>query len=105
MRLRRAIGIGSVTVLLCLAQRSAVHAQAGAQPQPVGVHDGGTRQVLESIFVPPMDKAPFQLTLATEWTRPLGRDGSYTLANRRRIMRDSAGRIYQERWDAGTKGR
>ena len=30
--------------------------------------------------------------------------GSYTLTNRRRIARDSAGRIYEERWLLVPKG-
>lgn len=60
--------------------------------------DGGTRERLESIFVPPIVNAPFSLTLETEWSRPLNGGGSFTLVNRRHIMRDSAGRIYQERW-------
>ncbi|MGC2400863.1 MAG: hypothetical protein WA510_13815 [Acidobacteriaceae bacterium] len=72
--------------------------------QTVGVRDGGTREVLESIFIPPMANAPFQLALVTEWTRPLGQEGTYTLTNRRRIMRDGAGRIYQERWLLVPKG-
>jgi hypothetical protein len=49
---------------------------ARAQKEPeqdtVQVRDGGTTEVLQSIFIPPMPRAPFQLTLATEWTRPLG---------------------------------
>jgi hypothetical protein len=60
--------------------------------------DGGVRQVLESIFVPPKPNAPFTLTLDTEWTRPLGNGGAYTLVNERHIARDSAGRVYEERW-------
>ncbi len=65
----------------------------------VGMADGGSREVLESIAVPPLPKAPFSLTLATSWARPFGRDGgTYTLVNERHIMRDSAGRIRQERW-------
>ncbi len=69
-------------------------------PSPaVRTYDGGTRQMLESIFIPPMTHAPFSLTLETEWTRPFGSsNGTYTLVNKRRIMRDGAGRIYQERW-------
>jgi hypothetical protein len=64
----------------------------------VNIADGGTREVLESIFIPPLPRAPFSLTLDTEWTRPLGNGGTYTLVNTRHIMRDSTGRIYQERW-------
>ena len=66
--------------------------------------DGGTRETLESIFVPPMANAPFTLTLETEWSRPMNGGGSYTLANRRHIARDSAGRIYEERWMLVPKG-
>lgn len=66
--------------------------------------DGGTRERLESIFIPPIANAPFSLTLDTEWSRPLEGGGSYTLVNRRHIMRDSAGRIYQERWFLVPKG-
>jgi hypothetical protein len=69
-----------------------------APPTTVKTYDGGTRQTLESIFIPPMAHAPFSLTLETEWARPMGGGGTYTLANKRRIMRDSTGRIYQERW-------
>jgi hypothetical protein len=64
----------------------------------VGAADGGAREVLVSIFIPPKPNAPFFLTLDTEWTRPLGNGGAYTLVNERHIARDSAGRIYQERW-------
>ncbi|MBB5343896.1 hypothetical protein [Tunturibacter empetritectus] len=68
-------------------------------PPAVKTYDGGTRQTLESIFIPPMTNAPFSLTLETEWTRPMGANGgTYTLVNKRRIMRDRTGRIYQERW-------
>lgn len=72
--------------------------QAHPGTRSVGTVDGGTREVLESIFVPPLSHAPFSLTLATEWTRPMGNSGSFTVANQRRIMRDSTGRIYEERW-------
>ncbi|HWZ52601.1 MAG TPA: hypothetical protein VNW54_14165 [Granulicella sp.] len=66
--------------------------------------DGGGQEILQSIFVPPIAHAPFSLTLATEWTRPLNNGGTYTLVNRRPIKRDGAGRIYQERWLLTPKG-
>jgi hypothetical protein len=66
--------------------------------------DGGVSQVLQSIFIPPIPNAPFSLTVETEWSRPLGNGGSYTLVNRRQIKRDSAGHIYQERWILVPKG-
>jgi hypothetical protein len=70
----------------------------------IGTHDGGTSELLESIFIPPKPNAPFSLTLETEWTRPMGNGGTFTLANKRRIMRDSAGHVYQERWYLVPKG-
>jgi hypothetical protein len=73
-------------------------AQAPAQ-RPVGTPpDGGVRQVLESIFIPPKPNAPFTLTLDTEWTRPLANTGTYTLVNERHVARDTAGKVYEERW-------
>lgn len=83
---------------------------AGAQtkdatPAPViQTRDGGANGVLVSIFVPPKASAPFTLTLSTEWSKPLGNGGSYTVANQRRVARDSKGRIYQERWLLAPKG-
>src|SRR5271165_817828 len=76
----------------------ALMAQAPVKGQDRTPPDGGVRQVLVSILIPPKPNAPFTLTLDTEWTRPLGNRGTYTLANERHIARDSAGRIYQERW-------
>jgi hypothetical protein len=77
----------------------------GAQPQgaqkPVQQYyaqDGGTREVLESIVIPPKSNAPFSLLLQTEWVKTLSDGGTMTMVNQRRIARDSKGRIYQERW-------
>ena len=85
---------------------SSVQAQVQVQPptRPPQAQDGGTREVLESIAIPPLANAPFTATLVTEWTRPMADGGSYTLTNRRRIARDSAGRIYEERWLLVPKG-
>ncbi|RXH55818.1 hypothetical protein [Granulicella sibirica] len=66
--------------------------------------DGGGQEVLESIFVPYVAHAPFSLTLATEWQRPISNGGTYTVVNSRPIRRDGAGRIYQERWLLSPKG-
>ena len=59
---------------------------------------------MESIFIPPKAGAPFSLTLDTEWSRPMSGGGTFTLANERHIVRDSKGRIYQERWGLVPKG-
>jgi hypothetical protein len=66
--------------------------------------DGGGQEILESIFVPYLPNAPFSLTLAAEWSRPLTNGGSFTVVNSRPIKRDRVGRIYQERWLMAPKG-
>jgi hypothetical protein len=73
---------------------------AAAKPaqQQYYAEDGGTREVLESIVIPPKAEAPFTLTLQTEWVRTLYDGGTVTSVNQRKIARDSKGRIYQERW-------
>lgn len=68
------------------------------QPQRPAAQDGGTREVLESIVIPPIPNQPFSATLQTEWIRYTGEGGTITLVNERPIVRDSKGRIYQERW-------
>lgn len=66
--------------------------------------DGGGQEVLQSIFVPMLAHAPFSLTLATEWTRPMNNGGTFTVVNSRPIKRDSVGRLYEERWLLSPKG-
>jgi hypothetical protein len=78
-------------------------AQQGSQPV-VHVTDGGQSDVMESIFVPPKSGAPVSFTLYSEWTRHLGGGGTFTVTNKRRIIRDSQGRIYQERATLVPKG-
>ena len=73
-------------------------AQTPPQTSSVRVADGGVSGRMESIFIPPKAGAPFSMILVTEWLRPIGNGGTQTLTNQRRIMRDSHGRIYQERW-------
>jgi hypothetical protein len=79
-------------------------AQVQNKPGVIHATDGGYDGPLQSIFVPPKPGAPFGLTLSTEWTRTINNGGSFTLANERRIVRDSYGRIYQERWILVPKG-
>jgi hypothetical protein len=81
-------GILFLGVSLCLAQ---------TVQEPQRVLDGGTREMLVSIFVPSTPNAPFTATVNTEWVRPLPDGTRITLKNHRLIARDKTGRIFQER--------
>ena len=100
MRVRRLLPL----ILTTLTFASAAFTQAPKQTPVVRVPDGGAGGRMESIFIPPKAGAPFSLTLSTEWSRPLGSGGTFTLVNERPIVRDSKGRIYQERWILVPKG-
>jgi hypothetical protein len=81
--------------------------QPSSGPPVVNFSDGGASvsgNVMESIVITPKANAPFNLMLAAEWSHPLATGGTFTLANERRIARDSKGRIYQERWLLVPKG-
>ena len=67
-------------------------------------HDRRGNVLLESVYVPHIAGAPFSLLLSAEWTRPMMTGGSFTIVNQRPIRRDSAGRLYQERWLMVPKG-
>ena len=60
--------------------------------------DGGVRERLHSIVIPPKPGSPFTAALHTEWLNALSDGGTIAVANDRHIARDSKGRIYQERW-------
>lgn len=95
-----------LTLVVAAVPACYVGAQSEIKPQAPVVQgqDGGTSGTMESIFIPPVAGAPFSLTLATEWSRPLGNGGTFTLVNQRHIVRDGKGRIYQERWVLVPKG-
>ena len=91
------------------SSQPALHTRGDSNGPPVlSFSDGGASPrgsgPMESIFIPPTLEAPFSLKLAAEWSRPLATGGSFTLANERAIVRDSRGRIYQERWILVPKG-
>ena len=70
-----------------------------AQGNAPWVHvEDGVSEMMECIVVSAKPQAPFTLTLETEWVRMLGDGGTITSVNKRRIARDAAGRVYQERW-------
>jgi VWFA-related protein len=91
-----------------ISVRAALPAQttpstAYTQDGSIGVRlgDSAHPHELVSISIPPMANAPFSLTLDTTWKPPQGavrRLNTNSEHNSRRIMRDSAGRIYEERW-------
>jgi hypothetical protein len=62
------------------------------------MYDGGVSEVLQSIYIPPIQRAPFSATVHTEWIKYLPDGGTFTVVNQRQVARDSLGRIYQERW-------
>jgi hypothetical protein len=68
-----------------------------APAQPLHAPDGGTREILTSIFIPPVPDAPFSASVNTEWTKYLQDGSTQTLRNRRLIARDRQGRVFQER--------
>lgn len=84
--------------LLCLllALPLAGHPQDLSEVPPA--QDGGMREVLESIVIPPIPNAPFTATLVTEWARPTPDGGTITFVNQREVARDGDGRLYEERW-------
>ena len=100
MRVRQLLAL----ILTTMTFASGSLAQAPPQAPVVRIPDGGTSGRMESIFIPPKAGAPFSFTLVTEWARPLGNGGTFTLTNERHIVRDSNGRIYQERWILVPKG-
>lgn len=66
--------------------------------------DGGVREVLESLVVPPIPNATFSATLSTEWARPAPGGAIITFVNQRHIARSADGRLYEERWALIPKG-
>src|SRR5271169_6931321 len=59
--------------------------------------DGNSREIIQSILIPPLTNAPFQATVTAEWTKHLPDGSTTTVRNHRLVVRDSQGRIYQER--------
>ena len=72
-------------------------AQTAAQSATAHAPDGGTTLEIQSISVLPLTGAPFSATVHTEVVRILADGSTATTRNRRRVIRDSTGRIFQER--------
>ena len=90
---------GSSAVLLLILTLLFSCTSLIAQTPEEGVHapDGGTIERINSIRILPILNAPFSATITTEWTRTLEDGTSVTTTNFRTVMRDSQGRIFQER--------
>ena len=79
---------------LVLVLAVAATAEAQVQQRPLmAAQDGGVREVLESIVVPPIPDAPFSATLSTEWARPAPGGATITFVNQRHIARAADGRL------------
>jgi hypothetical protein len=86
-------------VVLLIAALFRPLSSVDAQTSQEGLHapDAGTMEIVLSISIPPLTKAPFTSTVRTEWVRTLEDGSKITLQNHRIVMRDSTGRIFQER--------
>jgi hypothetical protein len=75
------------------------HGEVAPTPQhPEPAADGGVREVLESLVIPPIPHAPFFALLETESVKYAADGGSMTFVNARHIGRNGDGKIYEERW-------
>jgi hypothetical protein len=83
----------AVMVGLLVGSGLPVRAQEGAVHAP----DGGTRQTVQSIVIPPATNAPFTATVTTELTRLMPDGSTMTNRNHRTVARDGSGRVFQER--------
>ena len=95
--------IAGILCLGCLVSVAQVQ-QAELPPSFDARRDGGTREVLESIVIPPVPGAPFTAILATEAVKFSADGATMAAVNERRIARDTLGRVYEERWYLVPKG-
>jgi hypothetical protein len=91
-------GIVLIVSLPFLAQDPQTGPQTRPKRTAPATQDGGVREVLESIVIPPIPNAPFSATLDTEATKYTADGATMTFVNERHIARDMQGRIYEERW-------
>jgi hypothetical protein len=110
MHFRWRVFLGAVAAMVSTIApgQSAPGQGPSSGPPVVNYSDGGASPrgtgPMESIYISPKTNAPFSLNLGAEWSRPMATGGTFTLANERAIVRDSRGRIYQERWNLVPKG-
>jgi hypothetical protein len=59
--------------------------------------DGDSFERIINITIPPVQHAPFTSIVTAEWTKTLEDGSTLTRQNRRVVVRDASGRIFQER--------
>jgi len=91
-------------LLLCGGVFLSLNSLAQSPEEAIHAPDGGTLEQINSILIPPVLHAPFSCTVTAEWTKVLEDGSTQTLQNHRLVVRDSAGRIYQERRRLVPKG-
>jgi hypothetical protein len=87
----------SVLLLVIFFFLSFSFLNAQTTDEEIHAPDGGAIERLMSISVPPIAHAPFSSTVNTEWVKELSDGTTITVQNHRNVIRDAAGRIYQER--------
>ena len=90
----------NLSLLLLVALSSAILSAQTQTPSPedaLHAPDGGAREMIMSISLPPVAGAPFQATVNTQWTKHLPDGSTSILTNRSPVARDGQGRVYQER--------
>ena len=85
--------------LTCFAVLTVCCSPLFAQETAVSGHapDGDSFDQIINITIPPVQRAPFSSVVTAEWTKKLEDGSTVTRDNHRVVLRDSAGRIYQER--------
>ena len=83
-----------ITSALLLSSASSLSQRSDKPAHPL---DGGMQQRLISIYIPSKANAPFNAIVNTTSSRLLSDGTTITVVNHRRVVRDKAGRIFQER--------
>ncbi len=74
-----------------------LHLMAQSPDDALHAPDANSYDQIVNIFISPLTGSPFTATVSASWTRQLPDGTTITLANHRLVIRDSQGRIYQER--------
>jgi hypothetical protein len=91
--------VSFAVLALCCSFLSAQEAEfAGHAP------DGNSFEQIINITIPAVAHAPFSSVVTAEWTKTLEDGSTVTRQNHRVVLRDGAGRIYQERRTLVPKG-